>query len=262
MELSIRLFAGLRDRFGRPELTVEIEPAELPLTADRLRRLLAGRYPEEASAILAAFVAKNQAYAPPHEPVEEGDELALIPPVSGGSGMQQEANREHLFTLTDLPIDEGAVTAKVKHPDHGAILTFAGTTREWTEGRRTVLLEYEAYEEMAVGTMAQIAREMEERWPGTRCAITHRLGSVPPGETSVVIAVSAPRRAACYEASRYAIERLKQIVPVWKKEVWEDGSAWQGAADGPWNPLAEATNGRGAGQPSPTGTSDAQGTES
>lgn len=147
------------------------------------------------------------------------------------------------FEITDQPIDVNAVTAKVIHGDHGASLVFVGTTREWTFGQKTVHLEYEAYIPMALKAMEQIGTEMEQRWPGTRCAITHRIGRVDIAEASVVIAVSSPHRPACYDASRYAIERLKQIVPIWKKEVWEDGTEWKGAQTGPWNPMALPADG-------------------
>jgi MoaE-MoaD fusion protein len=121
-------------------------------------------------------------------------------------------------------------------PQQGATLTFIGSTREFTFGKRTVLLEYEAYTPMALAAMKQIGDEIENQWPGTLCAITHRLGKVGIGEISVVIAISAPHRAECYEASRFAIERLKQIVPIWKKEIWEDGSEWKGHQQGNWDP--------------------------
>lgn len=147
---------------------------------------------------------------------------------------------ESLFEITQGPIDVARVSAKAIAPEQGATLAFIGTTREWTHGKRTVLLEYEAYEPMAKKAMQAIGTEIEGRWPGTRCAMTHRLGRVNVGEASVVIAVSAPHRDVCYEASRYAIERLKTIVPIWKKEVWEDGSEWKGVQTGPWNPLARS----------------------
>lgn len=145
---------------------------------------------------------------------------------------------EEKYEITEHSIDVGRVAAKVVAPEHGAVLSFVGTTREWTNGKRTVLLEYEAYRPMALKAMEQIGSEIAARWPGTRCAITHRVGRVGIAEASVVIAVSAPHRNQCYEASRYAIERLKEIVPIWKKEVWEDGSEWIGRQSGPWNPLA------------------------
>jgi molybdopterin synthase catalytic subunit len=145
---------------------------------------------------------------------------------------------EHLYEITHSPIDAARVSSKVIVPEQGATLAFIGTTREWTHGKRTVVLEYDAYVPMALKAMASIGEEINVRWPGARCAITHRIGRVDIAEASVVIAVSAPHRDMCYEASRHAIERLKKIVPIWKKEVWEDGTEWKGAQTGPWNPLA------------------------
>jgi molybdopterin synthase catalytic subunit len=142
-----------------------------------------------------------------------------------------------LYVITEAALDVNEVTQKVLDPDHGASLSFIGTTREHTYGKRTVSLEYEAYVPMALKTMNQIGEEIIARWPGTKIAISHRLGNVAIGEISVIIAVSAPHRVHCYEASRYAIERLKQIVPIWKKELWEDGSEWKGHQLGPWNPM-------------------------
>jgi MoaE-MoaD fusion protein len=136
-------------------------------------------------------------------------------------------------------IDPELVLNTVLDPDHGASIVFVGTTREHTNGQRTLLLQYEAYEPMALRTMEQIGEEIAQRWSGSRAAITHRLGVVGIGEASVVIAVSSPHRDWAYQASRYAIDRLKQIVPIWKKEVWEDGSEWKGHQMGPWNPTAE-----------------------
>ncbi|UJF36273.1 molybdenum cofactor biosynthesis protein MoaE [Paenibacillus hexagrammi] len=153
----------------------------------------------------------------------------MIPPVSGGQPSR--------CSITYDKIDTERVASLVNHPNHGASLVFIGTTREMTHGQRTVLLEYEAYVPMALKTMETIGEEIDRKWPGTLCAITHRLGKVEIAEASVVIAVSSPHRADCYEASRYAIERLKQIVPIWKKEIWEDGSEWKGSQTGPWNPL-------------------------
>ncbi|MFD1957539.1 molybdenum cofactor biosynthesis protein MoaE [Paenibacillus thailandensis] len=239
---SVHLFAGLAERFGTSRLTVET--AEPELTAGALKRLLAGKHPEHAGLLQASYVACNQAYASDESAVRPEDELAILPPVSGGEPLPEQTDKENksgqapLYVLTRDPIDVNEVLSKVIVPEHGASIAFAGTTREWTEGQRTVLLSYEAYEPMAVQTMKQIGDEIAERWPGALCAITHRLGEVAVAETSVVIAVSSPHRDSCYEASRYAIERLKQIVPIWKKEIWEDGSEWKGHQLGPWNPTA------------------------
>lgn len=132
----------------------------------------------------------------------------------------------YMITYESICIDD--VVQKVSHPNHGANLCFLGSTREFTRGSKTLFLEYECYIPMAVKMMQQIGEELDDRWPGTRSAITHRIGHVRIGELSVVIAVSTPHRNDCYEASRYAIERLKRIVPIWKKEITEEGSEWIG----------------------------------
>ncbi|NQX67931.1 molybdenum cofactor biosynthesis protein MoaE [Paenibacillus alba] len=227
MKLHIHLFAGLVDLFGTSVLHIDIQQETISI--EQLKEQIAAAYPAASEPLQSCFFAKNQAYAGSQEIITEADELALIPPVSGG----QPANYE----ITYDTIDAASVAAKVNHPNHGASLAFIGTTREMTYGQRTVLLEYEAYTPMALKTMETIGQEIDTKWPGTLCAITHRLGKVAIAEASVVIAVSSPHRADCYEASRYAIERLKQIVPIWKKEIWEDGSEWKGSQTGPWNPL-------------------------
>jgi len=132
-----------------------------------------------------------------------------------------------MFALSDGEIDVCAVENAVRHSKAGAVLTFRGDTREDFEGRRVVRLEYEAYADMAVSQMQEIGAQVAQRWPGARVAMVHRLGVVPVGETSVVISVTAPHRDACYAASRYAIDALKSAVPIWKKEVYEDGSTWK-----------------------------------
>lgn len=227
MKVSIQLFAGLVDLFGTSVLIIDIEQESISI--EQLKQQITTAYPEASSQLTTCFFAKNQAYAGDQEMVTAADELALIPPVSGG--------QPTMYEITHNTIDTAAVASKVNHPNHGASLAFIGTTREMTYGQRTVLLEYEAYIPMALKTMETIGEEIENQWPGTLCAITHRLGKVAIAEASVVIAVSSPHRAHCYEASRYAIERLKQIVPIWKKEIWEDGSEWKGSQTGPWNPL-------------------------
>jgi len=237
---TIRLFAGLAERFGGPVVTLPAGRGEM--TVRELKEALAARYPEHAAAISSAFIARNQEYAADADTVLAEDELAMLPPVSGGEDPDPAdggCGSQQLYFITEEPLSVEEIAAAVNDPNHGAALAFVGTTREWTRGKRTVRLEYEAYEPMAVGMMRKIGEEIGTRWPGARCAIGHRIGVVEIAEASVVIAVSAPHREACYEASRYAIERLKQVVPIWKKEIWEDGSEWKGAQTGPWNPLAE-----------------------
>ncbi|MFT4621611.1 MAG: molybdopterin synthase catalytic subunit [Myxococcota bacterium] len=135
-----------------------------------------------------------------------------------------------MFALATSPIDVQAVRAAVTTPTAGAVLVFHGVTRDNFDGRVVVELAYEAYAPMAVAELERIGAEVSERWPGARTAIVHRLGVVPVTEASVVIAVSTPHRAECYEASRYAIDRLKDRVPIWKKEIYRDGSAWKANA--------------------------------
>lgn len=227
MNIHIQLFAGLVDLFGTSVLIIDIKQESISI--EQLKKQITAAYPAASTQLGTCFFAKNQAYAGDQEIVTAEDEIALIPPVSGGQPSKYE--------ITYDTIDPAEVASKVNHPNHGASLAFIGTTREMTYGQRTVLLEYEAYIPMALKTMETIGEEIENQWPGTLCAITHRLGKVAIAEASVVIAVSSPHRVHCYDASRYAIERLKQIVPIWKKEIWEDGSEWKGSQTGPWNPL-------------------------
>ncbi|TVX97427.1 molybdopterin converting factor [Cohnella terricola] len=241
MTWRISLFAGLAERLGARGLTLSWE--EAGLTVGEIKAMLAEQYPEHAELLGVCFMARNQAYAHDETFVHHDDELALLPPVSGGVNERQEResslhNKHIRHVITSDPIDAGRVLSSVYHPDHGAAVAFVGTTREWTAGKRTVTLEYEAYAPMAEAALAEIGDEIAARWPGTLCAISHRTGTVGIGEISVVIAVSSAHRADSYEASRYAIERLKQKVPIWKKEIYEDGTEWKGHQLGPWNPLA------------------------
>lgn len=133
-----------------------------------------------------------------------------------------------LFSIVDVPIITDDVIQKVKSVNVGAITVFIGTVRELTNGKKTLSLEYQAYESMAVKKLAKIGEEIIEKWPNTKVAITHRVGKLNISDVAVVIAVSSPHREAAYEANAFAIERIKQIVPIWKKEYWEDGTKWIG----------------------------------
>lgn len=237
---TIALFAGVAERLGVRLLRLDWE--EAGLSAGEVKRRLIALYPEHTDLLSICFMAKNQAFASDETIVSANDELALLPPVSGGAagdvaGEQSEAAGQ-LYRITEAGLDVREALELVSHPDHGASLAFVGTTREWTRGARTKTLEYEAYAPMALAALADIGSDVAARWPGTLCAIFHRIGVVGINEISVVIAVSSPHRAEAYEASRYAIERLKVTVPIWKKEVYEDGSEWKGYQTGTWNPLA------------------------
>jgi MoaE-MoaD fusion protein len=132
------------------------------------------------------------------------------------------------FVVQPEPLDAGAVTALVQTAGHGGVVTFVGAVRDATQGRRVVRLEYEAYASMAEKQLAALAEEAQVRWPGLKVAIAHRVGTLAPGEAAVVIAVSAPHRAEAFAACQQLIERLKQDVPIWKKEFFEDGAVWVG----------------------------------
>jgi len=135
---------------------------------------------------------------------------------------------EKLFEIVDQPIQVNTLISKVASRNAGAITTFIGTVREWTKGKRTLSLEYQAYIPMAEKMLKAIGDEIQEKWPDTKVAITHRIGHLEISDIAVCIAVSSPHRKAAYEANEYAIERIKQIVPIWKKEHWEHGETWIG----------------------------------
>lgn len=175
--------------------------------------------PALASVIGAARPVVNQEFVLPSHVVAQGDEVALLPPVSGGQAR---------FWLTEEPLDAAALSRLVEDPSCGAVITFVGSVRQTNEGRDVDYLEYEAYPGMAEAKMTQIGDEIRERWGLDRVAIVHRLGRCEVGEASIAIAVASPHRKAAFEACHYAIDRVKEIVPVWKREVWRDGSVWIG----------------------------------
>jgi molybdopterin converting factor subunit 1 len=218
MRVEVRLFAVCRERAGTDRLALELEPGA---TVASLLAAVAEAAPALAPLCPIVRVAVDQAFARPDEPIPEGAELALIPPVSGGSGQGP-------FELRDTPITTDEVERAVRADGAGAVVSFAGTVRDRTGAHEVEALEYEAYPEMAERFLRRIGGEVAERWPGARCAILHRVGLCRVGEVSVVIAVSHPHRAEAFEGCRHAIEALKQDVPIWKKERRLDGSVWVG----------------------------------
>ncbi len=213
MRIKVRLFAAYRETVGRGEVNLEVEGAVSPL--DLWRRLVK-EHPPLLQFGHSLVVAVNGEYAPLDRPLKEGDVVAFIPPVSGGS-----------FRVTEEEIRLQELIDEVKSEEAGAIVTFLGTVRCHSRGRKVQYLEYEAYPEMAEAKLREIGQEMEERW-GVRAAIMQRVGHLEVGEVSVAIAVAAPHRKEAFEVARYAIDRLKEIVPIWKKEVWEGGEEWIG----------------------------------
>jgi len=207
--VTIRLFAGLRERAGTGSRRLELD--EGATLADVWPALDLG---DEPSGLLYAV---NRRYADIGSALAEGDEVALIPPVSGGD-----------FRLTAEPLSLDAVVGEVQREEAGAIASFLGTVRNRSRGRDVLYLEYEAYEGMAEETMAELARELGERHDLLAVAVHHRVGRVEIGEPSVAIAVSSPHRAAALAACKEAIDTLKQTVPLWKKEVYRGGEEWIG----------------------------------
>ena len=209
MRITVRLFAALRERAGwsRRELDLPVGA----VVADVWPALGLGDEPPGLA------YARNREYAERETAVAAGDEVAVIPPVSGGA-----------FATGPDPLDLDAVVAQVGDPAAGAIATFVGTTRAHSRGRTVEHLEYDAYPEMAESEMARIADEVKGRHEILHVAMAHRTGHVPIGEASVIIAVSAAHRGPAMDACREAIDTLKQTVPVWKKEVFEGGEEWIG----------------------------------
>ena len=219
--LTIKLFATLRERARTSELDREF-PAGT--TVGEIWQRLLGEFPGLGGHHDGVAYAVNHEYVKEDYRPGDRDEVAFIPPVSGGA----DAPWVGAITIGRDAIDVAALERAVANPAAGAIVTFAGTTRESNVGRRVIRLEYEAYESMALSEMRKLAREAGERWPIVRIAIQHRVGLVAIGETSVAIAVAAAHRAEAFEACRFAIDRLKEIVPIWKKEYFEGGEIWVG----------------------------------
>jgi molybdopterin synthase catalytic subunit/molybdopterin converting factor small subunit len=209
MQVTVRLFAGLREQAGAGERALDL-PAGARV-ADVWDALGLGEQPP------GLLYAVNREYAAGERVLEEGDEVAVIPPVSGGA-----------FTLSERPLDLEAVVAEVADERAGGIATFVGTTRIESRGRTVRHLEYEAYAGMAEKVMADLAADLERRYELCKVAIAHRVGRVGIGETSVIIAVSAPHRQNALAACKDAIDTLKETVPLWKKEAYEGGEEWIG----------------------------------
>ena len=213
IRVRVRLFAMLRERAGRS--SVDVELADGATAGDVWASLGIGEEPP------ALGLAVNRAYADRSTALADGDEVAFIPPVSGGA-------IEPYVELTDDPIDLGALVARVAHSGAGAIATFSGTVRDHSRERDVQRLEYEIYAEMAIRELGRIAHEVAERHALLAIGVVHRAGVCEIGETTVAIACSAPHRAQALEACRETIDALKKSVPIWKREVYRDGAAWIG----------------------------------
>lgn len=211
----------MREALGVEELQVDVAAGT---TVAQLKAILAERAPEVRR--LALVCAVNRAYAQAERVLVDGDEVAFIPPISGGAGAEL-----FRFVLTRAPLDPRPLEAEVRSDEDGAVVTFTGVTRDHHEGRAVIKLAYEAYEEMAMKTMVEIFEEALRQFRIGRVRVAHRLGEVPVGEASVVVVVSAAHRGPAFEACRFVMDRLKASVPIFKRETYRDageGERWVG----------------------------------
>jgi MoaE-MoaD fusion protein len=253
--VRVLFFGAARDAVGCEHVMFSLRH---PVTVASASEQVLNSFPALRRFGRSLLFAVNQEYARPEREVSEGDELAVFPPVSGGSdpdtAVSADANNpasvervspasntvaesttgssQDFFELTTAPIDVGAVARRVVLPECGATVTLDGYAREWTKGKRTLYLFYEAYPEMALREMRRLGVQAHERFDIAHIGIVHRTGRLEIGETSVVISVSAPHRGAAYEACEWAIRELKRTVPIWKKEYFEGGSVWVEGAGG------------------------------
>ena len=217
MRVRVLYFAVVRERLGRDEETIELRDGADVAAA---WRELEGRHPELAGLRAVVKLAVNEEFAGGERVLADGDVIALIPPVAGGAG--------GVFRVTDEALSLDEVVRAVTTEEHGGVVTFSGVVRRQSRGKRIVRLEYEAYKPMAERKLAEIGAELAAEQPGVRVAIVHRVGKLAVGDVAVVIAASAPHRAAAFDACRAAIDRLKESVPIWKKEIADDGEEWIG----------------------------------
>ena len=238
MKVRVLFFGIAREITGlgqdSPELAAGASAADL-------LRLYADRFPRLEGIAASLVIAVNQEFSDPARVLADDDEVAFLPPVSGGSGPWTqviEPPEGHFFALTRQAIDPRGVARSLLRGEDGAVVTFEGVTRNNTKGRPTLYLDYECYEAMAIRVMARIGQELAGLFPIDRIAMVHRLGRVGIGETSVVIVVTAAHRKPAFEACAEGITRLKKLVPIWKKEHFEDGAVW---VEGDWD---ESVSGR------------------
>jgi molybdopterin synthase catalytic subunit len=222
----------IREIVGVREDTIDVAEGIRPLEL-----LLAYRnnFPRLEEMLPSVAIAVNQKFANPDTPIADGDEIAFLPPVSGGSASFTHSIAHpdgHLFALTRDPIDGAAIARKILRGEDGAFVNFEGVARNNSKGRATRYLEYECYEAMAIQVMATLGVEIAKSHAVGRVAMIHRLGRIEIGETSVAVIVTAPHRKPAFDAALEGINRLKRTVPIWKKEFFVDGEIW---VDGEWD---------------------------
>jgi molybdopterin synthase catalytic subunit len=225
MKVKVLLFGQLKDIVGHQEDLLELEPdAKLSVVMAHY----AERYPGIQGLSKSIACSINQEYAQGTDALKEGDEIGLLPPVSGGKTQAGELRTQHCAIVRE-PINVSKMKKNMAHPEDGAALFFDGVVRNNTRGRRTLYLDYEAYDVMALNEMEKLAQVSLEKFKVRDVSLVHRLGRLEIGETSVLIGVASAHRVAAFEACRWLIDTLKKTVPIWKKEYFEDGAVW---ADG------------------------------
>jgi molybdopterin converting factor subunit 1 len=231
VQIKVLFFGLLKDICGSAEGRLELPEGA---TAGAVFEHYATDFPQLRQMASSIVLARNHEFARTTEPLTDGDEVALLPPVSGGATHLHEISgpEGHFFALTREPIDFRGLETRLLQGSDGASVTFQGVVRNNTSGRATLRLEYECYEAMAIRKMAEIGREIASQFDISRIGMVHRLGTLEIGEASVVIVVTAPHRKPAFDAALEGINRLKRLVPVWKKEFFEDGEVW---VEGEWD---------------------------
>ena len=232
MRVQVLFFGLLKDVTGLTREDLEVSPgSSLQAIFDQY----AERFPRMRDLSPSIVIAHNRQFAGRGTAVNDGDEIAFLPPVSGGSSPYTHEIRDpegHFFALTRQPIDERIVRREMLQNCDGAIVTFEGVVRDNSKGRKTRYLDYECYEAMAIEVLANIGREIAAAHSISRIALVHRLGRMEINEASVVVIVTSPHRRAAFDAALEGINRLKRTVPIWKKEYFEDGEVW---VEGEWD---------------------------
>lgn len=231
--VRVLFFGPVRDLTGAAQETITIDP---PATLAALFERYATRFPTLRGLASSIVLARNQEFADPATLLADGDEIAFLPPVSGGldpfTHLIEDQDTGNFFALTRVPIDSHAVAERILRGEDGAVVHFEGVVRNNTKGRATLFLDYECYEAMAVKMMAEIGREIAATHSIGRIAMIHRLGRMEIGEASVAIVVTSPHRRPAFDAALEGINRLKKLVPIWKKEYFADGEVW---VEGDWD---------------------------
>jgi MoaE-MoaD fusion protein len=229
VQIRVLFFGLLKDICGRADDRVELAEGA---TAGSVFEHYAAAFPKLREMASSIVLARNHEFAPAGEVLSDGDEVALLPPVSGGKMPEISDPEGHFFALTREPIQIRELETRLLEGCDGAVVTFQGVVRNNTSGRRTLRLEYECYEQMAIRKMAEIGRDIAVSHAVGRVGMVHRLGTLEIGEASVVIVVTSPHRRPAFDAALEGINRLKKLVPVWKKEFFEDGEVW---VEGDWD---------------------------